>query len=87
MISSIASGGVAQLIVRRIEAAVVRRLRQRAAAEGVSTEEAHRRVLREALLGAQPPAGHSFIDYLRALPDVELPLSRADDRPRPVALR
>ena len=50
-------------------------------------EEAHRRVLREALLGTQPPAGHSFTDYLRAMPDVELPLSRSDEGPRQVALR
>jgi plasmid stability protein len=64
----------------------VRQLRSRAAAEGVSVEEAHRRVLRQALLGEPAPARKNFIEYLRAMPDVDLPLTRARDRPRKVAL-
>jgi plasmid stability protein len=75
-----------QLIVRKIENAVVRRLRSRAAAEGVSVEEAHRRVLREALLGGPAPARKNFIEYLRSMPDVDLPLSRARDLPRKLEL-
>lgn len=75
-----------QLIVRKIESSVVRRLRSRAAAEGVSVEEAHRRVLRQALLGEQSPARRNFIEYLQAMPDVDLPLQRARDLPRKVAL-
>jgi hypothetical protein len=49
-------------------------------------EEAHRRVLRQALLGEPAPARKNFIEYLRAMPDVDLPLTRARDRPRKVAL-
>jgi plasmid stability protein len=74
-----------QLIVRKLENAVVRRLRSRAAAEGVSVEEAHRRVLRQALLG-EPSARKNFIEYLQAMPDVDLPLTRARDLPRKTAL-
>ena len=75
-----------QLIVRRLEDAVVRRLRSRAAAEGVSVEEAHRRVLREALLRRSPAARKNFVEYLRAMPAVDLPLARAGDLPREIAL-
>jgi plasmid stability protein len=60
---------MAQLIVRRIEDRVVRKLRTTAAALGVSVEEAHRRILRKSLLGdATAPA--SFKAHLRAMPDV-----------------
>jgi plasmid stability protein len=75
-----------QLIVRQLETAVVRRLRSRAAAEGVSVEEAHRRVLRQALLGQQSPARRNFVEYLQAMPDVDLPLARPRDLPRKVVL-
>lgn len=75
-----------QLIVRKLEESVVRQLRRRAAAEGVSVEEAHRRVLREALVGKAASAHRNFIEYLQAMPDVELPLDRAKDLPREVTL-
>jgi antitoxin FitA len=75
-----------QLIVRKLEKAVLRRLRSRAAAEGISVEEAHRRVLREALLREPVPAGKNFIEYLQAMPDVDLPLGRARSLPREPAL-
>ena len=75
-----------QLIVRKLEHAVVRRLRSRAAAEGVSVEEAHRRLLRQALLGEPSPARKNFIEFLQAMPDVDLPSTRARDLPRKVAL-
>jgi plasmid stability protein len=69
-----------QLIVRKIETTVVNSLRRQASAEGVSVEEAHRRLLRRALLGAQPSHGN-FIDYLRSMPaGVEFP--RLRDLPR-----
>ena len=71
-----------QLIVRKLESAVIRRLRRRASADGISVEEAHRRVLREALLGSAPPAGRNFIEYLQAMPDGDLPLPRSRDLPR-----
>jgi len=56
-----------QLVVRNIEEKVVRKLRSRAARDGVSMEEEHRRILRTALLehGKQ---GKTFADYLVAIP-------------------
>ena len=76
-----------QLLVRDIEFAVVKKLRSRAAAQGVSVEEAHRRLLRSALVGNQPGPQRNFIEYLRSIPqgaDVEFPSSV--DLPRRVAL-
>lgn len=71
-----------QLLVRNIEPAVVRKLRRQATAEGVSMEEAHRRVLRKALLGESCPA-QNFLAYLRKIPgDDEVEFSRSSDRPR-----
>jgi plasmid stability protein len=76
-----------QLLVRDIEVSVVKKLRRRAAADGVSVEEAHRRVLREALVGVTPGPVDNFLDYLRAIPQAgatEFP--RAKDGPREVSL-
>ena len=56
-----------QLIVRNIEEKLVRKLRLRAAADGVSMEEEHRRILQEALLTHAKP-GKSFADYLLEIP-------------------
>jgi plasmid stability protein len=73
-----------QLIVRQIEATVVRKLRSRAAAQGVSVEEAHRQVLRQALLG--PQAAHdNFIEYLQSMP-AGVEFERLRDLPRNVKL-
>ena len=77
---------MAQLLVREIEPAVVKQLRSRAAAQGVSVEEAHRRLLRSALMGNNPGPRRNFIEYLRSIPRgeaVEFP--RAADLPRHVA--
>ena len=76
---------MSQLLVRRIESSVIRQLRRRAAHEGVSMEEAHRRVLRQALLGAQPPAQDDFIQYLRSIP-AGFEVKRLRDLPRDLAL-
>jgi plasmid stability protein len=72
-----------QLLVRNLETPVVRRLRARARQHGVSVEEEHRRILREACLssGTRP----SLIDFLRdhgnaAAPDIELDLARSRQR-------
>ena len=55
----------------------------RAAAEGISVEEAHRRVLRRALTGDQPGPQENFIAYLRSIPTgVAIAFPRAKDRPR-----
>ncbi len=59
-----------QLLVRNIEAAVVRKLRQKAAAEGISMEEEHRRILRQSLLGKEAAPKLSFKDFLLTMPDV-----------------
>lgn len=58
-----------QLLVRQIEEKVVRKLKEQAGRHGVSMEEEHRRILREALLG--PPRKRlPFKDYLLQMPDV-----------------
>jgi plasmid stability protein len=78
---------MSQLLVRDLEPAIVRKLRSQAAALGVSVEEAHRRLLRAALLGDTPGPKDNFIAYLRSAPtgdDIEFP--RSQDRPRPVRL-
>ena len=76
-----------QLLVRDIETAVVKKLRRSAAAQGVSVEEAHRRLLRSALVGNHLGPKRNFIEYLRSIPqgeDVEFP--RTSDFPRHVKL-
>ncbi len=57
-----------QLIVRQIEEKVVKRLKEQAGQHGVSMEEEHRCILREALLG-QARQRPSFKKYLRQMPD------------------
>jgi len=76
---------MAQLIVRNLEAGVVRKLRQRAASEGISTEEAHRRLLRQSLTGTDAAAEEDFMEYLRAIPpgEADLPLPPRE-LPRPL---
>jgi plasmid stability protein len=61
---------MAQLIVRSIEEKVVTELRQLAARHGVSMEEEHRRILREALSHRGRGARRSFKDHLARMPDV-----------------
>lgn len=58
-----------QLVVRQIEEKVVRKLKERAEAHGVSMEEEHRRILREALLG-MPVKRPTFKEALLAMPAV-----------------
>ena len=80
MISSIA---VAQLIVRNLDDDIVQRLKHRAAANGRSTEEEHRRLLRQVLR----PEG--FGEALLAMPNVgdDADFERRDDLPRELDLR
>ncbi len=78
---------MAQLLVRDIEPAVVKKLRSSAAAQGVSVEEAHRRLLRSALVGNRPDPRRNFVEYLRSVPQGEdVSFSRATDLPRQIAL-
>jgi len=58
-----------QLIVRKIEEQVVKKLKEQAGAHGVSMEEEHRRILREALVG-MPKKRRSFKELLLAMPNV-----------------
>jgi antitoxin FitA len=62
---------MAQLIVRRLEDKIVRRLKERAAKYGVSMEEEHRRILREILEPKKKPKPKmSLLDYLGTMPNV-----------------
>lgn len=58
-----------QLVVRQIEERVVRKLKERAGAHGVSMEEEHRRILRTSLLGTAGKSP-SFKETLLAMPPV-----------------
>ncbi len=72
-----------QLLVRDIESSVVKKLRRRAAAQGISMEEAHRQLLRSALVGNQEGPAEDFLAYLRSIPSGgAMTFPRAVDRPR-----
>jgi plasmid stability protein len=73
---------MAQLLVRNLDTTLIDRLKKRASEEGVSAEEAHRQILREALLPTREKP--SLVEFLlssdRVLPaDVDLDLSRSDE--------
>ena len=80
---------MAQLVVRNIDEAVVKALKLRAAARGVSAEAEHREILREALL-SRKRKGASFKRMLATMPEVgadedfvfERDLDRPDGLPR-----
>lgn len=61
---------MAQLLVRNLEESLVRDLKKRAGEHGVSVEEEHRRILREALHPATPGTRKSFWELLSEMPDV-----------------
>jgi plasmid stability protein len=72
-----------QLLVRNLEPAVVRKLRHQAASAGVSMEEAHRRLLRKALLEGEAGSEQDFLSYLCSIPgDDAGEFSRSADKPR-----
>jgi len=88
-LSLIASGDLsctlspmAQLIVRNLDDEIVRLLKARAAANGRSAEEEHRRILRAVL------RSKGLAEHLRAMPAVgeDADFQRADDLPRGVEL-
>jgi antitoxin FitA len=76
-----------QLIVRQVEEKVVKKLKARAGLHGVSMEEEHRRILRDALLG-KAASRPSFKEFLLTMPKVgsERVFRRAADKGRKVAL-
>jgi plasmid stability protein len=58
-----------QILIRQLNTAIVRKLRAKAAAEGVSAEEEARRILRRSLVGDVPSM--PLINFLRTMPDVD----------------
>jgi plasmid stability protein len=77
---------MAQLTVRKVDPALVRALKIRAARHGRSAEAEHREILRRALGGSVE--ARSFKDYLLAMPDDghDEDLARSLDLPRDVDL-
>ncbi|MBV8173426.1 MAG: DNA-binding protein [Verrucomicrobia bacterium] len=77
---------MAQLIVRNLEEEVVQALRQKAAEEGTSVEEAHRRLLRSALLSKKKTK--TFKEALLEMPDDgdDSVFERVRKKPREVVL-
>jgi plasmid stability protein len=75
-----------QILIRQLNSTIVRRLRAKAAAEGVSAEEEARRILRRSLVGDVPSM--PLIDFLRTMPDVDDDsiFRRRKRKPRKVAL-
>ncbi|HKH44941.1 MAG TPA: DNA-binding protein [Thermoanaerobaculia bacterium] len=59
---------MAQLVVRNLDSDLIHRLKQRAAEQGVSAEEEHRRILRRALFG--PEEEFPDLKSLLIMPDV-----------------
>lgn len=76
-----------QLIVRRVEERIVRKLKERAGRRGVSMEEEHRRILSDALSGHSTKK-KSLKDYLLEMPDVgnDALFERRPEIPRKVKL-
>jgi plasmid stability protein len=76
-----------QLLVRQIEEKVVKKLKERAGQHGVSMEEEHRRILREALVGPSKKKP-SFKEYLLSMPNVgeDKDFERGPQIDRPVEL-
>jgi len=76
---------MAQLLVRGLDDDLVRRLKVRAAENGVSAEQEHRRILREALTGSSDLAFHQ---QLLSMPDVgdDSIFDRAREYPRDVEI-
>ncbi|EDX83001.1 hypothetical protein S7335_179 [Synechococcus sp. PCC 7335] len=58
---------MANLIVRNIDDAIVKALKQRASRHGISVEAEHRKILEQVLL---QPARKSFAEVLCMIPDV-----------------
>ena len=72
---------MSQLLVRKINPQLVRKLKLRASAHGVSAEEEHRRILAEALNRpeTQQPSLIEFLGQAELAPEVELDLTRSSE--------
>jgi antitoxin FitA len=77
---------MAQLLVRDLEEEVVQALRRKAAEEGTSVEEAHRRLLRNVLLSQKTTK--TFKEALLEMPDDrdDSIFQRVKRKPRKVVL-
>lgn len=75
-----------QLLVRNLDARIVRALRERAARNGRSAEQEHREILRDALLGERPR--RTLKQALLGMPNVgrDKDFGRPKDRGRKVRL-
>ncbi len=74
---------MAQLIVRKLEETVVRKLKRQAAEHGISMEEEHRRILRSILLPKKRRPKLNFKEFLLTVPDFGDPDAlRPTDAPR-----
>ena len=58
---------MANLHIRDVDEVLVRKLHQRAKANGRSAAEEHRQILRDALLGGNPADIHALAAQLRAM--------------------
>lgn len=58
-----------QILIRQLNDSIVRKLRAKAAAEGVSAEEEARRILRRSLVGDVPKM--PLRDFLQTMPEVD----------------
>lgn len=76
---------MAQLIVRNIEASIVRQLKRNAAEHGRSAEEEHREILRAAL-GPKHPRAPDFKTLLDAIPPGDETFARERDLGRAIEL-
>lgn len=74
-----------QILIRKLGGAILRKLRAKAATEGVSAEEEARRILHRSLAGDVPAT--PLIDFLRTMPDVDADriFRRPKRKPRKVA--
>lgn len=72
---------MSQLLVRKVDPQTIRKLKARARAHGVSTEEEHRRILREALSrpANDKPSLIQFLSTAEVIPDVELEITRSNE--------
>jgi plasmid stability protein len=77
---------MAQLVVRKVDDALVQALKRRATEHGRSMEAEHREILRAALEG--PVRSRSFKDFLREMPDAgdDADFARPPDFGRELAL-
>jgi plasmid stability protein len=80
---------MAQLLVRKLDEKLVKRLKRRAAEHGVSMEEEHRRILLAALPTPAPKPKMSLLEYLATMPNVgdDSVFERRREYPRDIDLR